>query len=250
MSQRIPTGIPNLDHLIGGGFPEDSLILLAGYPGTGKTILAQQFIYQGASENKSRGVYVCFTETKRRVLANALRFGWDFERLEREELVHVLDLPVVRKAGLKANLSTIIEKINAINANRLVIDSFNALTMPLNGSDDLRVFLHLLYELLQTIHCTTILVFERPWGSESIGNGIIEFIADGIILLETCFDDAGALRRTMRILKMRETDHAKDTYQYDLTNTGFLINPMKMASLSGGQVAQKADSSCSSGQGL
>jgi circadian clock protein KaiC len=228
MVQRIPTGIPNLDHLIEGGFPKGSLILLAGYPGTGKTILAQQFIYQGVSENKSKGIYVCFTETKRRLLANTLRLGWDFEHLEEEKLLHVLDLPVVRETGLKANMSVIIENINAINANRLVIDSFNALTMSFKETTDLRIFLHLLYKLLQTIHCTTILVWERPWGSEFIGNGIIEFIADGIVLLETYFDHAGVLRRTMRILKMRETDHTKDISHYDITHTGVLINPMKM----------------------
>jgi circadian clock protein KaiC len=67
------------------------------------------------------------------------------------------------------------------------------------------------------------MIADTPWGSQQIGSGVEEFIADGIILMQTKFDDAGNLKRTLSILKMRSTDHSKKTHNYDITDTGIQI---------------------------
>ena len=221
--QRIPTGIPKFDELIEGGFPNNSMILLVGYPGAGKTTFSAQFLYNGATRHSARGVYVCFAETKETFLRNMLRFGWDFERLEKEGRIAILDLSVTREAGLQKNLDTIMETMTSINASRLVIDSFSAISMGLKEPIDIRVMIHLLYRFLKKANCVSILILDQPWGSSALGEGISEFLADGIIHLETYFDENEIFRRRLRILKMRGTNHSKASHEYDITSEGFVI---------------------------
>lgn len=221
--QRIPTGIPQFDELIEGGFPNNSMILLVGYPGAGKTTFSAQFLYNGATRHSARGVYVCFAETKDTFLRNMLRFGWDFERLEKEGRVAILDLSVTREAGLQKNLDTIMETMTSLNATRLVIDSFSAISMGLKEPIDIRVMIHLLYRFLKKANCVSILIIDQPWGTSAIGEGISEFLADGIIHLETFFDENEIFRRRLRILKMRGTNHTKSPHEYDITSEGFMI---------------------------
>ncbi len=223
MHLRVPTGIPKFDDLIEGGFPNNSMILLVGYPGAGKTTFSAQFLYNGAVKYRSKGVYVCFAETKDTFLRNMLRFGWDFERLEQEGQIAILDLSVTRETGLQKNLDLIMETMTSMNASRLVIDSFTAITMGFKESIDVRVMTHLLYKFLKKANCLSILIIDQPWGTFSMGEGISEFLADGIIYLETYFDKNHMLCRRLNVLKMRGTNHAKLPYPYDIDANGFFI---------------------------
>jgi len=86
-----------------------------------------------------------------------------------------------------------------------------------------RHLIHLLYKFLQRVGCTSIIITDTPYGSLKIGSGVEEFIADGIILMSTDFDEEGNLDRTMRILKMRSTNHSKHIHKYEITETGINI---------------------------
>ena len=223
MIQRVPTGISGFDELIEDGFPYESLILVAGSPGAGKTTLAAQFIMDGVLKYNEKGLYVCFAETKDSLLRNLSRFRWDLGNLERRRKISVLDLSTTKEPGIQSNLNLILDTISDIGAKRLVIDSFTAFSMALTEATDIRFLIHLLYRFLQQIGCTTVMIADTPWGSQQIGSGVEEFIADGIILMQTKFDDAGNLKRTLSILKMRSTDHSKKTHNYDITDTGIQI---------------------------
>jgi len=225
MIQRVPTGVKGFDELIEGGFPNETLVLIAGGPGAGKTTFSSQFLYSGAVEYGDKGVFVCFAETKKAFIRNALRFGWDFERLENERRIMILDLSTVKEAGIQNNLDIILKNVTEMGARRLVIDSFTAMAMALKEAIDIRYLVHLLYNFLQKIGCTTILISDTPYGSQQIGSGVEEFIADGILLMQTRFDEGGELRRELRILKMRSTNHSKKTHQYDITDRGAVILP-------------------------
>ena len=220
--QRVSTGIEKFDSLIEGGFPSESIILVAGNPGAGKTTFAAHFLIQGTNISE-KGLYVCFTETKEALHRNLLRFGWDFENLERKGRLAILDLSTTKEPGIQGNLNLILEKIMEVNAKRLVIDSFSAFSMALKEPTDVRFLIHLLYRFLQRAGCTTVMISDTPWGSQKIGLGVEEFVADGIILLSTRFDDEGRLRRTCSILKMRCTNHSKMTHEYEITETGINI---------------------------
>ncbi len=226
MIPRVATGIQGFDELVENGFPSESVILLAGNPGAGKTTYAAQFLYEGATKLGERGVYVCFAETKRAFIRNMMSLGWDFERLEIEGRIAILDLSTTKEPGIQSNLDAILDKVSSMRAKRLVIDSFTAMSMAMREPIDIRYLLHLLYKFLQRIGCTTIVVSDTPWGSERIGSGVEEFIADGIILMQTYFDDGNNLKRRMRILKMRSTNHSKRTHEYEITSEGVVIQPM------------------------
>ncbi|MFQ6076996.1 MAG: RAD55 family ATPase [Candidatus Bathyarchaeia archaeon] len=225
MIPRVATGIRGFDELVENGFPSESVILLAGNPGAGKTTFAAQFVYEGATKLGDRGIYVCFAETKRAFLRSMMNIGWDFERLEMEGRVAVLDLSTTKEPGIQSNLDIVLEKITTMRARRLVIDSFTAMSMAMKEPIDIRYLLHLLYKFLQRIGCTTIMISDTPWGSLKIGSGVEEFIADGIILMQTHFDEEGNLRRRLRILKLRSTNHSKRTHDYNITNEGVIIFP-------------------------
>jgi circadian clock protein KaiC len=223
MIQRVPTGISGFDKLIENGFPYESLILVAGSPGAGKTTLAAQFIMDGVLKYNEKGLYVCFAETKDSLLRNLSRFRWDLGNLERRGKIRILDLSTTKEPGIQSNLNLILDTITEIGAKRLVIDSFTAFSMALTEATDIRFLIHLLYRFLQQIGCTTVMIADTPWGSQRIGSGVEEFIADGIILMQTKFDVTGNLQRTLNILKMRSTDHSKKTHNYDITDTGIKI---------------------------
>ena len=200
-----------------------SLILVAGSPGAGKTTVAAQFIYEGVNKFNEKGLYVCFAETKDSLVRNLLRFGWDFGKLERQGKIVVLDLSTTKEPGIQSNLNLILDEISNLDAKRLVIDSFTAFSMALTEPTDIRFLIHLLYRFLQKVGCTTIMISDTPWGSQRIGSGVEEFIADGIILMQTKFDKKGILKRTLNILKMRSTNHSKKTHEYEITESGINI---------------------------
>jgi circadian clock protein KaiC len=80
----VPTGVYGLDEMIGGGFPKERIILVLGGPGSGKTILASQFLYKGFSQYNENGVMVSLDEAKRHYYSEMLNFGWDFQKGEDE----------------------------------------------------------------------------------------------------------------------------------------------------------------------
>src|SRR6185503_3364382 len=83
---KAPTGIIGLDEITGGGLPHGRTTLLVGGPGSGKTILALQFLVHGAEHCDERGIFVAFEEAPERLVANADGFGWKLEVLRRKKL--------------------------------------------------------------------------------------------------------------------------------------------------------------------
>jgi circadian clock protein KaiC len=223
VSERVPTGIPELDKLIEGGFPRHAMILLAGGPGAGKTILSAKFLHEGALQYGEPGVYVCFAETKRMFIRDMKNFGMDFEALALENRVSILDLSIGAEIEVQSALNQIMEAVTSIRARRLVIDSITAMSMGLKSELEKRRMIHLLYKIIQNLGCTTIMITDMPYGTSRIGGGIEEFIADGIVMMQTSYDNGGVLKRHLRILKMRGTNHGHKTYEYTIRNNGVEI---------------------------
>ena len=213
MSDRVSTGNVEFDMLLEGGFPRGSVILLAGSPGAGKTVFSANFIYRGVVDHGEPGVYVCFAESREKFLRDMKRFGMDFEPLIRKGKVVVVDLSLGTEVDVQSALNQILEAITTTGARRLVIDSITGIFAGLKGELEKRHVLRLLYRLVQKTGCTTIIIADMPWGSEKIGSGIEEFIADGIILMESRYNN-GTLERRIKVLKMRGTEHTLKTHKY------------------------------------
>src|SRR6476646_1696478 len=83
---KAQTGIIGLDEITRGGLPRGRTTLLVGGPGSGKTILALQFLVRGARDGNEPGIFVAFEETSKRIVANARGFGWKLAELRRKKL--------------------------------------------------------------------------------------------------------------------------------------------------------------------
>jgi circadian clock protein KaiC len=222
--ERVPSGIDGLDIVIKGGFPSGSLILVAGNPGTGKTVFSAKFLYTGAVSHDENGVYVSFVENRRTFYWNMKSFGFDFEKLEEKGKFKFLDMVTVREAAVSSVLERVMDEVHKINAKRLVIDSFSAMAQAFEKPIDARIVVHtILSRIIRQLNCTTLMIVETPIGEERIGLGIEEFVADGAILLRRgMFDDI--LLREMEIQKLRGTRIVYPKFAFTLEG-GFHVFP-------------------------
>lgn len=226
MIDRVRTGIENLDFLLKGGFPRGSLIVLAGNPGSGKTILGGQFLYAGATKYNEPGVYVSFAEGRSILIEFMKAFGFDFGKLETQGKVRIMDLVAMKEAGLSAAMENVLGAIMSMKAKRLVIDSFSAIASAFREKADVRVMLHtILSKMVRQLDCTTILITEISWGKQSIGEGIEEFVADGVIMIDS-FIENFEMKRRMIILKMRGTEHSTKYHDVSVSANGISIVPV------------------------
>ncbi len=221
MAHRISTGIPNLDSAIEGGFPEGSLLLLAGAPGTGKTVFGMKFLLYGTICCGEPGVLVSFSEGKEALIENTISHLKckvnDFKDIE------ILDFVAVKEKGLESVMEMIIRSVDTREAKRLVIDSFTAMTTGLEEKVDARILAHVLGKLVKQTKCTTILITEIPIGTKKIGMGIEEFVADGVIILSKKVQNNRVMRE-MDILKLRGTKMERPRYLFTLKD-GFQVFP-------------------------
>ena len=224
--ERVPTGIKGLDPLIGGGFPKGSLIVLAGNPGTGKTIFSAQFLYRGVVEYSEKGIYVSFAESRETFYGNMKSYGWDFEDLEKKGDFKFLDVVTGREELLPTILERIVDEVHKMTAKRLVIDSFSAMAQAFEKPIDARIIIHtVLSKITRHEGCTALMIEEVPFGEEKIGLGMEEFVADGVLLLERRIFD-GMLLREITILKLRGTEFANPTLPFTLKGGFQVFKPL------------------------
>jgi len=202
--KRAKTGVPGMDEDLQGGFPQGSMILIAGSPGTGKTMLSGQFLHHGAAACAESGLYVSFSEGRSAFLDNMMKLNLDFKELEKGGRFEVLDLITVKEPGIDTLMEMVTSRIDALGAERLVIDSFTAMANAFSTVIDARVTLHLLSKIVRQTGCTTLLVTEIPTGLETIGMGVEEFVVDGIIILRRLLLDGYTIRK-LEVAKMRGT---------------------------------------------
>jgi len=224
--ERVPTGIKGLDPIIEGGFPQGSLILVAGNPGVGKTIFGAEFLHEGATKFGQKGVYVSFAEGRENFNENMLRFGLDFEKLEESGKIRVLDLVTVKEAGMETVMEMIASEIQSLGAERLVIDSFSALTCAFDTKINVRILIHILSKMIRQAGCTALLITEIPTGNAQIGFGIEEFVADGILILKKVrIEDR--LAREIEVVKLRGTKLEENTFFFSLEGGFQVFSPFK-----------------------
>jgi circadian clock protein KaiC len=221
---RAPIGIPSLDKIIEGGLAKGDTIIVAGQPGTGKTTLGLHFLVHGATKCGENGVYASVIESGEKLKRNARRFGWDLDRLEKENRVQLVSLQSTMKAGVSTALETVLEALHSVNAKRLVFDSLSALMTAFESTAEARSFLHIMLKFLEAAGCTTLMISEVPWGKQQLSTNFEEFLGDGLIVLDATFDNS-RVRRRIYIPKMRGTEHRLEGYDYYITREGFQLAP-------------------------
>jgi len=221
-----PTGITGLDNILGGGFQRGSMIMLAGNPGTGKTVFATKFLATGLTEFGEPGIYISFGENRETLVTNMARqCGPEIGKALRNEKIKFLEYTVMTDVGLEAILKTVLDEVVRTGAKRLVIDSYSAMA-PLFEKGTIRTVLHsVLGEVIRETGCTTIVICEVPRGKVSLGTGVEEFVSDGLILLSTNDIDGRPIRE-IEILKMRGSKLEKTKCVFSLQGGFEVFEPV------------------------
>jgi circadian clock protein KaiC len=213
---RVTTGIKGLDTLIGGGFPEESIVVVSGTPGTGKTIMGMQFLQEGMKKGEM-GIYVSFEQEKKDIYRQAGQFGWDFEAYEKKNLIRVFSM-------WPSSFDEVMSKIFKClyyKPKRLVVDSITSIAYTMK---DNREAFHKMAEKLKDTKLTAMLISEMLSGKEGFTrDGISEFVADGLILLKSV-EAAGDQKNLLSVAKMRSAKINKDSHVYDIGAKGIEVN--------------------------
>ncbi len=221
---RLSMGSPELDELMGGGIPEGDSLLIAGSSGTGKSLLATQFIAAGLREGQP-GIVAVFEERPDEYVARAGTFGLDLERAQHAGTLKVIYLRPL-DLSVDETLQEILDAIRKTGAKRLVIDSLAGFEMALAPGfrTDFRESLYRMIVSLTGIGITILSTLEMiesftelPFSSYSIS-----FLTDDIIRLRYV-EIEGQLRKIMMVVKMRGGAHSKDIREYEITTKGIVI---------------------------
>jgi circadian clock protein KaiC len=222
---RLPTGIPGLDQLIQGGLQKGDFVLLLGDLGTGKTIFSAQFIYNSAKMFDEHAVFATFEEDTKSFKRNMLRFGMDFEALEREKKVKVLDLEALEGRGMGSNIEALLGALDEVEGRRLVVDSLTAFMSGAQEKFDYSFLMHLIYKTLKREEVTTLMTVSKSQGTNIHEMGVEEFVADGIFELRNYVSRDIEMKTQFLIRKLRGTEHSRKFHSVLFTPTGVQILP-------------------------
>lgn len=234
--EKLPTGIVGLDSISMGGLPKGRTTLLAGSAGSGKTILAAQFLVQGIAERGESGVFVTFEESPEAIRSNLLSMGWDISSWEAEGRFAFVDASaqvgeettlVVGDYDLGALLARIEHAVTQVQATRVSLDSLGAVFTRFGDSRTVRNELFRISTILKRLKVTAVMTAERTDEYGSISReGVEEFVTDNVIILRNALEEEKR-RRTLEILKFRGTNHQKGEYPFTiLPEDGLVVVPL------------------------
>ena len=209
IAKRIKTGIPGLDKLIEGGFLSNSVILVSGAAGAGKSIFGMQFLKAGA-EKKEKVLYISTEENVTNIKNGFKIFGWDLDKLK----IDIISMP---PDELEEDWVPVLNtKIDKNKIKRVVIDSVSLIGLYYKDEYSIRRYLYRLVSSLKERDVCCILVSEIPEGEKKFSRtGVVEFVADGVIVLEY-LGVSGRYQRGLTVRKMRWTQHNQDIHPYKI----------------------------------
>jgi len=220
---RIGTGISNFDKMIEGGFERESINLIVGGSGSGKSIFGLQFLIEGVKKGESV-LYVSFEEKKREFFSNMKKFGWDLNKLEKTGKFIFLEYsPEKVKMMLDEGGGTIESLVLKHKISRMVIDSITSFSLLFDDALSKRQANLGLFDIIDKWSCTTLLTVQHdPLKRKGKELSTIEFEADSITLLYFIKEKAKR-KRYIEVLKMRGTNHSKDTHLFEIKKDGIKI---------------------------
>ncbi|NEO80090.1 circadian clock protein KaiC [Moorena sp. SIO4G3] len=231
--QKIRTMIEGFDEISHGGLPSGRTTLVSGTSGTGKTLLAVQFLYNGISNFDEAGVFVTFEESPTDITKNASSFGWELNKLVNEGKLFILDASpdpegqdIVGNFDLSALIERIQYAIHKYKATRVSIDSITAIFQQYDAASVVRREIFRLVARLKNIGVTTIMTTERVEEYGPVARfGVEEFVSDNVVIVRNVLEGERR-RRTIEILKLRGTTHMKGEYPFTITDQGINIFPL------------------------
>lgn len=235
--KRIKSGIPGLDELMEGGFPQGRTFLVSGACGSGKTTFGMQYIYSGAEYYGEPGIYVTLDERPQLLREDCLNLGWDLRKLENENMLRIIDGTVARlgfpteeefslpSSGIDVDklLLEILSTVKRFGAKRIVIDSVAALGLSLKNESDIRRVLLKLGYMLGKAGTTSLLISEIENESKKFSKyGVEEFLSDGVLVMHY-LGVGESTARALQIVKIRGTRHSEYLHPMEVGDRGIIV---------------------------
>jgi circadian clock protein KaiC len=224
--RQLPTRVPGLDQILGGGLPEFSFNVIAGSPGAGKTTLAQQIMFALAGPDRPALYFTVLGEPSLKMLRYQQQFSF-FDAARVNEAVRYINLSQEMEAGsLEQLLARIVREVESANPAVVVVDSFRTLARaaarPQNGDFDLQHFVQQLAVRLTSWEATTFLVGE--YQPSDVERDAVFTVADGLLWLLQSLDRNSIVRK-MQVMKMRGQAPIPGLHTFRITGDGVQVFP-------------------------
>ncbi len=225
---RVATGIAGLDSMLHGGFMPESIVLVQGAPGTGKTTLAFHFLSEGARCGEA-GLFVSFEEFPQSLYRDATSVGFDLTALEASGALHmVFTSPQVLLRSLESPDSPLMQTLLAHDIRRVVVDSITHFTRLATDVQTLRPIYNTVANAFRREGVTALFLGEETRSDfTSDEKGRLSFVVDCILMMRY-LEIESAIQRAILVLKMRSSDHDKAIHGYTIGSSGITVgDPME-----------------------
>ena len=224
--RQLPTGVPGLDQILGGGVPEFSFNVIAGAPGAGKTTLAQQIMFSLASPERPALYFTVVGEPPLKMLRYQQQFSFfDADRVS-DSIRYVNLSQDLANGSLEKLLARIIEEVEAASPGVVIVDSFRTVAQAVerttNGALDLQHFVQQLAVRLTSWQATTFLVGE--YGSPETEQNPVFTVADGLFWLVQSLDRNSMVRK-IQVMKVRGQGPIPGLHTFRITGDGLQVFP-------------------------
>ncbi len=229
--EKTPTGVHGLDEITYGGLPKGRPTLVCGSAGSGKTLLAMEFLIEGVKKYNEPGVFMAFEETEEELVKNFASLGFDLDDLVAKNKLLVdyvyLESSEIEETGeydLEGLFIRLGSAIDSMGAKRVALDTLEVLFSGFKNEAILRSELRRLFRWLKGKGVTAIVTGER--GETSLTRyGLEEYVADCVILLDNRMVEQIATRR-LRIIKYRGSKHGTNEYPFLIEDDGIWVLPI------------------------
>lgn len=222
---RVPTGIEGFDTAIEGGFIRDSVVLVCGGPGSGKSIFGMQYLINGIDQYGENGVYISFEEDPESLMCDMKRFDWDVEeKVKNKQLALLYYSPEQVDRVIYVGGGAVREVIESMDAKRVVIDSISAFTLLYESENDQRRALFSLFKTLKKWNCTTMLISEQTLSQDKHISTVEEYQSEGVVFLYH-YKKGDLRERSIEIFKMRGTNHSTKIFPLKISSDGVTVYP-------------------------
>jgi len=223
--KRVETGVPGFDNLVGGGFEDQSINLIAGGSGSGKSIFAVEFLLRGITKGE-KVLYISFEEKKQDFYENMTKFGWDLQKAEATgKFLFIEYSPEKVKMMLEEGGGAIESTVLKHKVTRIVIDSVSSFSLLFDDEQARRKAILGLFDIIRKWNVTSLLTVQHtPTSEKDRGLSYVEFEADSLIFLYNLRIDSNR-QRFIEVLKMRGTDHSKTMHIFKIDRGGIKVGP-------------------------